>query len=102
MSGASRVTISMDIPPEVEALIQKNAETIARMIAQEARATTAFTDKTGTLRSRMYSEKVGEYWRAGARAPHAHLVEYGHGGPHPAPAHPFLRPAKERVFSQVK
>lgn len=23
----------------------------------------------------------------------AHLVEFGHGGPHPAPAHPFLRPA---------
>jgi HK97 gp10 family phage protein len=27
------------------------------------------------------------------KAPHAHLVEMGHGGPHPAPAHPFLRPA---------
>lgn len=27
------------------------------------------------------------------KAPHAHLVEFGHGGPHPAPAHPFLRPA---------
>jgi HK97 gp10 family phage protein len=27
------------------------------------------------------------------RAPHAHLVEFGHGGPHPAPPHPFLRPA---------
>lgn len=23
----------------------------------------------------------------------AHLVEFGHAGPHPAPAHPFLRPA---------
>lgn len=23
----------------------------------------------------------------------AHLVEYGHGGPHPAPPHPFMRPA---------
>jgi len=38
-------------------------------------------------------------------APHAHLVEYGHGGPHPAPAHPFLRPAwdwnKDRVQIQV-
>jgi len=27
------------------------------------------------------------------KAPHAHLVEYGHGGPQPAPPHPFLRPA---------
>ena len=24
-----------------------------------------------------------------------HLVEKGHGGPHPAPAHPFLEPAFE-------
>ena len=23
----------------------------------------------------------------------AHLVEFGHGGPHPAPAHPFMRPS---------
>ncbi len=28
-----------------------------------------------------------------ASAPHAHLVEYGHGGPAPAPPHPFIRPA---------
>src|SRR5262245_57422587 len=27
------------------------------------------------------------------KAPHAHLVEYGHGGPHAAPAYPYLRPA---------
>ena len=25
----------------------------------------------------------------------AHLVEFGHGGPHPAPPHPFMRPAFE-------
>ena len=25
----------------------------------------------------------------------AHLVEFGHGGKHPAPAHPFLRPAAD-------
>lgn len=31
------------------------------------------------------------------RAPHAHLVEFGHGGPHPAPAHPYLRPAFDAV-----
>lgn len=27
------------------------------------------------------------------QAPHAHLVEFGHGGKSPAPARPFLRPA---------
>ena len=29
------------------------------------------------------------------KAPHAHLVEFGHGGPAPAPEHPTLRPAYE-------
>ncbi len=27
----------------------------------------------------------------------AHLVENGHGGPHAAPAHPFLRPAMDET-----
>lgn len=27
----------------------------------------------------------------------AHLVEMGHGGPHAAPAHPFLRPAMDET-----
>lgn len=36
------------------------------------------------------------------RAPHAHLVEYGHGGPHPAPPHPFFRPAWDEVRGEVR
>ncbi len=32
----------------------------------------------------------------------AHLVEYGHGGPHPAPPHPFMRPAWENSRSEIK
>lgn len=35
------------------------------------------------------------------KAPHAHLVEYGHGGPHPAPPHPFFRPAWDEVRGSV-
>jgi len=102
MRGSVRVEIDMEIPPEVAALIEKNAETIAGMIAGEAEASTAFSDKSGGLRSGIKSEKRGEVWIAKAKSPHAHLVEYGHGGPNPAPAHPFLRPAKFRVISQVK
>lgn len=34
-------------------------------------------------------------------APHAHLVEFGHGGPHPAPAHPFFRPALQETMPQA-
>lgn len=36
------------------------------------------------------------------KAPHAHLVEYGHGGPHPAPPHPFVRPAWDGCKEEVK
>lgn len=36
----------------------------------------------------------------------AHLVEYGHEGPHPAPPHPFLRPAydenKDKALEIIK
>lgn len=39
-------------------------------------------------------------------APHAHLVEYGHGGPAPAPPHPFVRSAFYRkegeAFAEMK
>lgn len=31
-------------------------------------------------------------------APHAHLVEFGHGGPAPAPAHPFFRPVVDEFM----
>jgi HK97 gp10 family phage protein len=31
----------------------------------------------------------------GNGAPYAHFVEYGHGGPRPAPPHPFMAPAYE-------
>jgi HK97 gp10 family phage protein len=36
------------------------------------------------------------------KAPHAHLVEFGHGGKHPAPPRPFLRPALAAVRSAAK
>ena len=36
------------------------------------------------------------------KAPHAHLVEYGHGGPHPAPPHPFIRPVRDEMMPKVR
>ena len=39
-------------------------------------------------------------------APYANPVEYGHGGPHPAPPHPFVRPAfdakAEEAYEEMK
>jgi hypothetical protein len=44
--------------------------------------------------------------RSDGGAEYANPVEFGHGGPHPAPAHPFVRPAfdaaKEEAYEQVK
>lgn len=40
---------------------------------------------------------LGAFDKAGLSvAPHAHLVEFGHGGPAPAPAHPFVRPSYDK------
>ena len=33
--------------------------------------------------------------------PIAYYVEYGHGGPHPAPAHPYMAPAAESAEDAV-
>lgn len=41
--------------------------------------------------------QLGAYEKEhGQIAPHAHLVEYGHGGPYPAPPHPFVRPSFDK------
>lgn len=34
-------------------------------------------------------------------APHAHLVDRGHGGPKPAPAHPYLTTAADNVGEEA-
>lgn len=45
-----------------------------------------------------YAVEVGTFYPDAA---HTHLVERGHGGPKPAPAHPFLEPAVERTEDAV-
>jgi len=37
--------------------------------------------------------EIGISYKRHKKAHHAHLVEGGHGGPHPAPPHPFWEPA---------
>ena len=75
---------------------------IARAVRNEARKSTAFTDRSGrlrkTIRAKAYKSSarlpVAAYIEAGgAGARQAHLVEAGHRGPRPAPPHPFLEPA---------
>ena len=67
--------------------------------------------KTGKLRESIVAKRYSRQpkGRPGAFvaidyriAPYAHNVEYGHGGPHPAPAHPFFRPAMDNNMGRVK
>lgn len=55
-------------------------------------------------RSGGWSVQIGVR-RGESGAAYANPVEYGHGGPHPAPAHPFVRPAfdegKEEAYSRM-
>ena len=45
-----------------------------------------------------YAVEVGAFH---GDAPHAHLVERGHGGPKPAPAYPFMEPAVEMKEQEI-
>jgi len=91
-------------------IIDDNVEKIATFIRDDAKATTAFTDKTGKLRKSIRIRK-SKFEDGGyivqSKAPHAHLVELGHdlikNGKKigRVKEHPFLRPAKEKAIKQV-
>lgn len=56
----------------------------------------------GTIGIRKRGYGAGVSVEVGAiNSPVAHLVEQGHGGPKPAPAHPFLEPAASSVEDAV-
>ena len=79
-------------------------ETAAQPVLEQMiqNASTNPKPRSGNLRSALRIKKASR--RRGARvtvgvhaaeggAPYANPVEFGHGGPHPAPPHPFDRPA---------
>ena len=86
--------------------IDQNLEATAQYVEKEARISAEFQDKTGLLRKKIKLKKSkfeDGGWIVVARAPHAHLVEYGHVAIPPGdleggrvPPHPFLRPALEK------
>uniref|UniRef100_B8DS59 Phage protein, HK97 gp10 family n=1 Tax=Nitratidesulfovibrio vulgaris (strain DSM 19637 / Miyazaki F) TaxID=883 RepID=B8DS59_NITV9 len=106
-------SVTVDIPDEavaeqVRAMLEPELEMLAERIASDARNRAAFTDRTGKLRKSIKARKSkfeGGGYIVVARAPHAHLVEFGHAMidvngrtvGHVA-AFPFLRPARDRVM----
>jgi len=131
MANKSQVTVNFptdfrDLLGKINAAIQDSALEIAGLIAEDAQATSAFRDYTGTPRESEWHKahfpnartlrinikaKLSKYLDGGAivvaSAPHAHLVEYGHvfvahgkvcGS---VPPHPYLRPACEARMEEA-
>jgi hypothetical protein len=91
---------------EIMDAVDQNLEAVGQVVEAEAKISAAFQDKTGKLRKSIKLKK-SKFEDGGyivqARAPHAHLVEYGHVAIPPGeleggrvPPKPFLRPALEK------
>ena len=76
---------------KIEDQIQKSTRNIRQGVLRRIH------DVTGYLRKHTASSFNRRNLEGAVRekAPHAHLVEFGHGGPFPAPEHPTMRPAFE-------
>lgn len=115
-----------DLMGRINAALDEESLEIAKLVVGDMQASTAFRDYTGTaresewhkkhfpnatrLRVKMRAQK-SHYPGGGAiaiaSAPHAHLVEYGHAlvldgkVSGTVPAHPFMRPAKEKRVNEA-
>lgn len=88
------------IRPAAQAAAQVFYEQVKRNVAGLGRVTGKLSDSI----YQAYRDKESGHGKAVyhvswnfTKAPHGHLVEYGHGGKRPAPAHPFLRPAYDQA-----
>ncbi len=87
--------------PILDQMIQ-NASTDPRPRSGNLRGALQVKKASGRRGSRV---TVGVHASEGG-APYAQPVEFGHGGPHPAPPHPFVRPAfdakAEEAYEEMK
>ena len=74
----------------IEAQIKANASSDPKIITGDL-YNSIHTGKVKGSKGRKYITTGVHYKERGAY--YANPVEYGHGGPAPAPAHPFVRPA---------
>jgi HK97 gp10 family phage protein len=104
MKNEAKVTIdTSEFEKELAAFINESALDIAKQVAKDAKASVNVV--TGNLKKSIRAKK-SKFEDGGAivqaSAPHSHLVEFGHGGPKPAPPHPFLRPALEKNITEAR
>jgi HK97 gp10 family phage protein len=96
---------------EFEQRLQEHLDEKCKIIADQIKvdaktgaymAERKFKDITGALRKSIKTKKSkyddgGYIVKAGGRgAMQSWLIEHGHGGPRPAPAFPFLKPALDK------
>lgn len=91
------------LPQYAQQAMQKGAEIVLEAAKARAPVRTGQLQKALKVgrRAKTLNSYAVEVGAVHGDAPHAHLVEYGHGGPKPAPAHPFLEPAAESVSDEV-
>ena len=103
MTNEAKVTIdTSEFEKELAEFINSNSLEIAKQIAKDAKASVNVV--TGNLKKSIRAKKSkfeDGGWIVIADAPHAFLVEYGHGGPQPALPHPFLRKAFEANMAEA-
>lgn len=83
---------------EANAILAQGAQSLLEQMRQNA--STDPHVQTGRLRNALDAQPHGNSITVGVHRSdwsgddyYPAYVEYGHGGPHPAPAHPFIRPA---------
>lgn len=85
---------------------QKNLEKetthhLGKTTFQKSSVDTGHLEDSGEVTKIKTDKFGGKYVKVQYTDPIAHLVEEGHGGPAPAPAHPFLRPAFEAMKEEA-
>ena len=91
-AGARIILTEMKAQAQIDPKVRKGNLLKSLKLGSIVTAMREQRSKIGVKRIQLgsYEKKHGQI------APHAHLVEYGHGGPHPAPPHPFILPSFDK------
>ena len=96
-AGAKVILTEMKAQAQIDPRVRKGNLLKSLKLGSIVTAMREQRSKIGVKRIELgsYEKKHGQI------APHAHLVEYGHGGPYPAPPHPFIRPSFDKRVDEA-
>ena len=101
--GSQEVDRMLGTLSEVPAIAAEAVQAGVNILLPAAQAAAPVGPTGGThIKNRIEARTKGPSAEVGVwDEPVAYYVEYGHGGPHPAPAHPYLEPTAEAVQDEV-